>query len=180
MKISCACGNVFGAHEDAWGVFYCDVCEMHRSVQDAGVAQVNETMDEHMAGKYSTSASDRTLERSSMIDVQLETSELGTVTLVVSREHDGPEVMRVSLELEQATTLGNQMVAAVTQLRARPMELHLSVNPDGRLSLWDSERKAMDGKEDGETTFSITLTPEQHALVRSKQARSRHPLRMSK
>ena len=53
--------------------------------------------------------------------------------------------------------------------------LNCSINPDGRLSLWDSERAAMNGKEDGETTFQLTLTDGQLALVKDKQARSRHP-----
>ena len=53
--------------------------------------------------------------------------------------------------------------------------LYCSINPDGRLSLWDTQRGAMEGKEDGEMAFQITLTEEQLALVKDQQARSRRP-----
>ena len=51
--------------------------------------------------------------------------------------------------------------------------LNFSINPDGRLSLWDSQRAAMNGKEDGEMVFVMTLTEEQLAVVEDMQSRSR-------
>lgn len=54
-------------------------------------------------------------------------------------------------------------------------KLHLSINPDGRVSLWDNERSMMDGKEDGEISFHLELTTSQIIQLKDRQARSRYP-----
>lgn len=54
-------------------------------------------------------------------------------------------------------------------------KFNLSVNPDGRVSLWDTMRSATQGKEDGEMSFELQLTDAQRATIANMQSRSRKP-----
>jgi len=54
---------------------------------------------------------------------------------------------------------------------------HLSINHQGRVSLWDSAGDAMRGKEDGEINLEFKLTPAQTQLLTSTQRKARAPRR---
>lgn len=43
--------------------------------------------------------------------------------------------------------------------------VYLSVNHDGRLSLWDTQRAAVDGRERHEALIALQLTADQLALI---------------
>lgn len=43
--------------------------------------------------------------------------------------------------------------------------LHMTVNPDGRLNLWDTPQDAVKSKEANEVVVQIALTKSQMALV---------------
>lgn len=51
--------------------------------------------------------------------------------------------------------------------------LFLTVNSTGRVSLWDSQAEAMDGKEADEINVQLTLTVEQHRAVLRAEALAR-------
>jgi hypothetical protein len=51
--------------------------------------------------------------------------------------------------------------------------LHLTVNADGRLSLWDSPDAALRGKETDEINVQVSLTADQMRLVLRAQALAR-------
>lgn len=55
--------------------------------------------------------------------------------------------------------------------------LHLSINHGGRVSLWDDERASLRGKEDGEITVLLALTPDQELLLKRAQVAARPPRR---
>lgn len=53
------------------------------------------------------------------------------------------------------------------------MQFFLSVNHEGQVSLWDTMRKAMDGKQNGEIILILDLTEAQVREIRSAQRRAR-------
>jgi hypothetical protein len=59
------------------------------------------------------------------------------------------------------------------------MELYLSVNHEGRVSLWDTERKALQGKEDGEIYLKLELTSGQERDIENASLRAEQPRRQT-
>lgn len=51
--------------------------------------------------------------------------------------------------------------------------IHLLVNHEGRLSLWDTQRKAILGKEGGEVQLELRLTPTQLGILQLAAATAR-------